>query len=90
MLTEERLAELERAAARCVEGGHPDWVQSLRADELAELCRAARYGHDGAVVRKVTYRADGALLVRKPDGRERVLPAGMEFGALGDDGDETD
>lgn len=74
-MTEERLAELERAAARCVEGGHPDWVQSLRADELAELCRAARYGHDGA---------DGALLVRKPDGRERVLPAGTEFGALGD------
>lgn len=24
------------------------------------------------------------LLVRKPDGRERVLPAGTEFGALGD------
>jgi len=57
-------------------------MQSLRADELAELCRAARYGHDGAVVRKVTYRADGSLLVREPDGRERVLPAGVDLGEL--------
>ena len=49
MLTIARLEELERAAANALDetrAGHRDTVLQIRADELAELCRAARYGHD--------------------------------------------
>lgn len=42
MLTIARLEELARAAARGVDNGHPEWVQSLRSDELADLCTLAR------------------------------------------------
>lgn len=46
MLTEERLAELERAAATGLDerrAGHRDMVLSVRADELLALCWAARW-----------------------------------------------
>lgn len=43
MLTGERLAELERAAAECIETGHPEWVLAVRADELAVMCRTTRW-----------------------------------------------
>lgn len=44
-MTEERLAELERAAAGALDttrGGRADTVLSIRADELLALCEAAR------------------------------------------------
>jgi len=76
-MTKERLAELERAAARCVDSGHPEWAQSLRADELAELCRAVRWWLSGwSVVRKDAPTGNDA------DG-QRVLPAGVDLLALG-------
>lgn len=46
MLTEKRLAELERAAATGLDerrAGHRDMVLSVRADELLALCWAARW-----------------------------------------------
>lgn len=46
MLTEKRLAELERAAATGLDerrAGHRDMVLPVRADELLALCRAARW-----------------------------------------------
>lgn len=43
MLTEKRLAELERAAVNALASYHEDCSLSVRASELAELCRAARY-----------------------------------------------
>ena len=51
MLTEERLAELERAAATGLDerrAGHRDMVLSVRADELLALCWAARYYRESA------------------------------------------
>ena len=84
-MTEERLAELERAAQGCVWRGHPEWTQSLTAGELLELCRAARYGHEDGqrAPTLVTYRDDGSLVVHDGDG-QRVLPAGVDLLALGD------
>ena len=68
MLTEERLAELERAAATGLDerrAGHRDMVLSVRADELLALCWAARGEcHDADIDRSIIRRQARDLLDR--------------------------
>ena len=78
MLTIARLEELERAAARCIESAHPEWVLSLTAGELAELCAATRYGHD-----------NGTWVRLRREEQADAVPA-ADSHAPGDEGGEDD
>lgn len=97
MLTEKRLAELERAAVNALASYHEDCSLSVRASELAELCLAVRHCdrmwqilNDHEIrIRRLEYVSEHGTWVRIPraSGMDSVPTA--DFMALGD-GEETD
>ena len=97
MLTEERLAELERAAVNALASYHEDCSLSVRASELAELCLAVRHGdrmwqilNDHEIrIRRLEYVSEHGTRVPPSRASEPYSVPTADFMALGD-GEETD
>lgn len=97
MLTEKRLAELERAAVNALASYHEDCSLSVRASELAELCLAVRHGdrmwqtlNDHEIrIRRLEYVSEHGAWVPPSRVSEPDSVPTADFMALGDCEEET-
>lgn len=78
-MTEERLAELERAAANAQASYHEDCALYVRASELAELCQAARYGHDNETWMRLRRESEVAENKALREALEKVIELHHDF-----------